>query len=486
MRHQLILIVVSLLLGLAAAGAQAEVTGTVPVEPRAGAFHEEALDDAERIDSDAGDRQRLVLTLYQSGPAQIAERREVGLGRSARHLRLLDVAASIQPETLLLSGEAELDIKGIRLHDRRPSRDNLLAAYQGREVRLVRETADGSEAERQGTIVSAGDGAAVVHVDGRLETIDEGHPWRIVFDAMPDHLVPEPVLDLALTSDVPGRQWIDLSYLAHGLDWQVDYVVMLDADGARMDLDAWAGLRNRTATRFADADIRLVAGASGRTPARLEALAAPEAGAAVGASEAVADQYRFRLERPMALEPGDRQQLRFLSATEVPVTREYRVQGSLPFGRQGRARLHPVTVHLSFDNTEPGPGQPLPSGTLRVYQRDADGEPILAGEDALRATPVGEEVTLMPGAAFDLTAERRQTDYRRLHERTEEQAWEVRLRNAGDTGRTIVVEETLPGDWTILEESSDHERPEAGRARWELVVPAGGEEVLRYRVEVRR
>lgn len=481
----LALIVTGVLLGSAAA-ASAETARTTPVMWEIGSVEGAPLDDPDRAESGPEDRETLVLTLYQQGPAQVAERRNVGLRRGEQELRLLGVPASLQADTLMVVGEGSPRVARARLRQGQLTPERLLAAHQGREITLIRDTDAGDTVERTVRVLAVDGDRAVVQGDAGIETLPSGSPWRPVFQSLPPSLPTVPALDLVLTTQLPGQQRLDFSYLADGLDWQVGYVMTVSADTQSMGLDAWATLRNRTGTPFPDTDVRLVAGASADAMARPERLASRALDDQIGDPEAVADQYRFRLQTPVSLEAGDEQQVRFLGAEDVPLTREYRMRGGIGFGRQGRGSFQPVTAHLTFVNDEPALGQPLPGGRVRVYQLDSDGEPVLAGEDRLRPTPKGEEAEITIGAAFDLTAERRQTGFRRLDERTEEQAWEIRLRNAGEVDREVTVMETLPGDWTMLEESADHTRPEAGVAHWTLDVPAGGEATLSFTAEIRR
>jgi hypothetical protein len=45
--------------------------------------------------------------------------------------------------------------------------------------------------------------------------------------------------------------------------------------------------------------------------------------------------------------------------------------------------------------------------------------------------------------------------------------------------------ERIPGDWRILSESQTHTKEAANEAVWRVVVPAGGETELTYRVRTR-
>jgi hypothetical protein len=99
-------------------------------------------------------------------------------------------------------------------------------------------------------------------------------------------------------------------------------------------------------------------------------------------------------------------------------------------------------------------------------------------------------VRLKLGDAFDVTADKKQTDFKRREPTNRasyvyESAYEIVVRNAKKEAVTVVVREPVPGDWTMLEESQRHAKAAAGTAEWKLRVPAEGSTTLRYRVLVR-
>jgi hypothetical protein len=135
-------------------------------------------------------------------------------------------------------------------------------------------------------------------------------------------------------------------------------------------------------------------------------------------------------------------------------------------------------------------GMPLPQGTVRIYKRDSDGNAQFVGEDRIDHTPKNETVRLKLGESFDVTAERKQTDFKKRSgsgpwQYEFESAYEVRIRNAKPEPQTVTLQERIPGDWTMLEESAPHEKGNANTAVWTLEVPAEGETRLTYRVRVR-
>ena len=123
-----------------------------------------------------------------------------------------------------------------------------------------------------------------------------------------------------------------------------------------------------------------------------------------------------------------------------------------------------------------GLGDALPAGTVRVYQRDARGNPQFVGESAIGHTPMGSELGLTTGEAFDVkvkpTVERR--------ERLGTDRWRTTMRyvltNARPNAVTVdLMQSGLWGDTRITQESQPSERRSADDALWRVQVPANGE-----------
>jgi hypothetical protein len=133
---------------------------------------------------------------------------------------------------------------------------------------------------------------------------------------------------------------------------------------------------------------------------------------------------------------------------------------------------------------------PLPEGIVRIYKRDAAGNAQFIGEDRIGHTPKNETMRLRLGKSFDVTAEKKQTDFKKLSgtgpwQYQFESAFEIEIKNAKTEAQTVIVQESIPGDWSMLAESAPHEKAAAHTARWRLEVPAEGKTTLSYRVRVR-
>jgi hypothetical protein len=178
-------------------------------------------------------------------------------------------------------------------------------------------------------------------------------------------------------------------------------------------------------------------------------------------------------------------------AAGVPARKELLLQGSPHYYSDSVGNIGvriKVAVFMEFANRESARlGLPLPKGVVRVYKRDGAGNAQFVGEDRIEHTPKNETVRLNLGNAFDVTADKKQTDFRRREPglRAYESAYEIVLRNAKAQAVSVTVREPVPGDWTMLDETHKHEKVAAGTAQWRVSVPAGGSTTLRYRVVTR-
>ena len=116
---------------------------------------------------------------------------------------------------------------------------------------------------------------------------------------------------------------------------------------------------------------------------------------------------------------NESKQVSLLDASSIPLTKTYEVDGQQYYYRSamrpGAPVKDPVQVYYKFKNEEKANlGMPLPAGTVRVYQSDSSGNVLFAGEDHIDHTPKDEQISLHVGNAFDVVAERKQTDFKSL------------------------------------------------------------------------
>ena len=204
--------------------------------------------------------------------------------------------------------------------------------------------------------------------------------------------------------------------------------------------------------------------------------------------EALAGYHLYKLARPVALAAGDEKQLPLFEERKVPVRKEYLVQGGQLYATArlaGEPQTLPVRMVVHFENSEANQlGMPLPEGKVRLFDRDEAGHLQFVGEQRMAAVASDERVRLEMGRAFDLVAERKQLDYRRLTSKMHESEWEVALRNRSDKSATMTVNEQLYGNWEIVEASHKYEKVDANTIRFHLPLPKGEEVRITYKVRV--
>ncbi|TRZ90121.1 MAG: DUF4139 domain-containing protein [Rhodocyclaceae bacterium] len=443
------------------------------------------------VTSSAADREAVAVTVYNDDLALVKERRRVDLSPGLTRLSLREVAAHMRPETALLRavGGQPLSLIEQNFDFDLLTPQKLLEKYVGREVTVIRpHPTNDSERRERATVLAAGQGTVLRFAD-RIET---GVPGRLAFDSVPSNLRDRPTLSVLLEAG-GGKQAVELSYLTGGLSWKADYVANLSADGKSLDLNGWVTLTNLSGAGFDNSTLQLVAGTVNRVrqqDSRLYAAvaAAPRAKSMEATQEALMDYHLYSFERPTSIADNQTKQLALLSASAVPVRREYLLAGNDWIYRDRYAQVgqkFKPAVFLEFENKGGQLGKPLPAGIVRVYAKDSKGAAQFVGEDRIPHTAKNEKLQLRLGEAFDITAERKQTSYRKIADNVSESAWRIELRNAKDEAVSVKVQEPMPGDWEMVQESQKHTNESARVASWSVPVPADGTTVLEYAVRVK-
>lgn len=338
--------------------------------------------------------------------------------------------------------------------------------------------------------------------DGRLLLAPPGQP---LFPSELVRTTPEATLALDATRNRTNTQ---LAYVAQGVTWEATYQAIIG--GGQASVGGAATVTSQS-LRSDSADIQLVAGTVNRTrevpAAQQEALGGVMAMRAQLAKEsapseqAVGETHVYALPARLALEPGVPVTTALFPRTSTAVTQEFVVPGVLPwrgwFGQQqGDQNQVPVQVWYTFKRAKGTPfgDRPLPGGTMQLYQADSSGRLQLIGEATIGHTPVAKDVRVQSGDAFDVTAERVQTDYnqeslaplrRGLPPRQRITAsYRVTVTNAKTDTVTVDVRESHFGTWTVTESSVPAEKLSSTETRFRVRVPAGGQAVLTYTLQV--
>lgn len=452
--------------------------------------------------SNQAEQTALAVTIYNSDLALVKDARRVKLHSGENLLAWRDVSARIQPETALLTSQ---DGKTLNLLEQNFDFDlltpqKLLEKYVGQVVRVIKtQPMTGAELVEAATVLAANDGVVLKYiVDGRVETTLAPNA-RIAYGMVPANLRDRPTLAMDFVTDQGGERDLELSYLTGGLSWKADYVANLTGDEKTLDLNGWVTLTNLSGTAYNNARLQLVAGDVNRVQPEMKRMAmmraAPMAAEAAAdmSEEALFEYHLYTLGRLTSIRDQQTKQVALLSAQQVPVAKEYQLRGADYYYRGQYGDLGKklkVGVFMEFDNKEGGGlGIPLPKGVVRVYKKDSAGRAQFVGEDRMDHTAKGERVRLKLGEAFDINADKKQTDFQKIAAFGRsggviETAYQIEIRNAKAEEVVVKVIEPMPGDWQMVAESLPHAKDTAHTAVWSVPVPAEGKAVLTWRVRI--
>ena len=451
------------------------------------------------------------VTIYNNGQALVQDVRQLNIASGRSRIPFPDVSAQIRPETLSFSApDTAIIEQNFDFDLLTPGK--LMEKAIGQTVTLLRTNpATGAETRERATVLSTA-GGVVVKIGDRIEVLrDDGLPVRVIFDRVPPNLRAKPTLSVTLDSNRSGTRPASIRYLTPGLGWSADYVALYDERRSTVDMQGWVTLTNNTGTTFTNADTLLVAGNPSGGYSRPQPrgdLVRP--GTETADRERLGDFYLYPIAARTTIANAQTKQVSFLDVQGVPARKIYgREVGWL--SSDGA----PVNVSsmISFSSSRDGGlGDALPAGMVRFYQRDARGNPQFIGENGIGHTPMGSELSLRTGDAFDIFVQAEVEKRERItaDEWESYKRWQVirdgEIVSQGEAQRPVTyyrttmrytltnakpepveVEVTQGGldrgwwsqDYRVVSEDVPGEQINAGRRKYSVTVPANGERVVR-------
>jgi hypothetical protein len=446
------------------------------------------------------DQTDLAVTVYNSNIALVRDVRQLSLPSGMFRLKFMDIAATVNPATVHFRSLNEPDKLGVIEQNYEydllePAK--LLHKYVGKEVTLVRVSQENGTTKREEVkaVLLADNNGPVWKIGNDIVTGMYAESYR--FPEVPANLFERPTLLMSLENAGGRKQQVEASYLAGNLSWNSDYVLTIGRDEKAADLDGWVTVVNNSGTAFHNARLQLVAGDLNRLPqaGAVGALSVKTQAMSVDSArqfvqENFSEYHLYSLGRRTSVEDKETKQISLLNASNVPVEKIFVVDGQNfyyhNYQNPGTPLKDAVKVYYKFKNEEKsGLGMPLPAGNVRVYQKDAKGSILFAGEDRIDHTPKDESLSIHIGNAFDVVSERKQTDYKSISNRVWEMEFEITLRNHKDTPITVQVNEPIGGDWEMLSSTYKYTKTAAWAAQFSVPVEKNGTSVLRYRIRAK-
>jgi len=470
----------------------------------------------------------VAVTIYNNDLALIEDVRRIDPGRGDVAIELPDVSAAIQPETVSLTvPDATILEQNFDYDLLSPQR--LLDKSVGQSVTLVHTNPTTGADSGEPAKVLANNGGTLLEVGGRIEILGEMSRSRLVFPGLPPGLKARPTLSVRLDSARSGARPVTLSYLSHGFSWKADYVALFDEAGGKdgaghIDVQGWITLNNTTGTNFANAHVLLVAGEVANTlgqgnyqPNRGFVRRAPQmekAGTETSGRERLGDFYVYPITGRTTLANAQQKQVSFLDVKGASARKIYSYRnGWLSDAAEPQSAQSVIRFSTG---ASAGVGDALPAGMVRVYMRDARGQPQFIGEQSIDHTPMGSTLALPTGDAFDVKVQptlvkrakidlgewergarwRVKTDGKTTKVFTADNAvtyWQTtmqyRVTNARPTPVTVEVTQSgLDNGWSdtrVPSESQPGEQRSLDERAWQVAVPANGEATLTVTYDTR-
>lgn len=426
----------------------------------------------------------VALTVYNDNLALVHDVRRIELKKGLNEISFRDVAAQIDPTSVHFKSLTAPDAVSILEQNFEYDLVNsakILAKYVDHPISIVAKEGR----EFSGTLLSsAGNDIVLQGEDGGVTIVNRATVQNLEFPRLPEGLITRPTLHWTLESDRGGTHRTEVSYLTSGINWHAEYVAVTNEDDTELDLSGWVSIDNKSGATYPDAKLKLVAGqvhraVPPRPPIQVYEVARAKAPPAFE-ERAFFEYHLYTLQRPATVRDNEIKQLSLFEPTETKVRKVYVYEAA----RNDQA----VRVDLEFKNSkEAGLGMPLPKGKIRVYKQDTDKALIFVGEDFIDHTPKDEEVRVTVGDAFDIAAERKQTDQRKLGERSREETWQITLRNHKKEAVKVKVIEQLwgfgrIGEWEIRHSSHPYVKKDVRTIEFEVPVEVGGETLIEYTV----
>ncbi|HRI43817.1 MAG TPA: DUF4139 domain-containing protein [Fimbriimonadaceae bacterium] len=448
-----------------------------------------------------GPRRDVEIVIYTGDFAMVNETREVELAEGRSRVGIQGVSKLLDHDSVMYSWPKTKDAKVVSsTYDLGMNQSTrLLKRYLGKEVDLVYRSDAGKESERKrGVLEITDEGYENPHVVVRVGDTYVVNPDATIEAPVTGDIVTIPQLSADVESPRAQQALIAVSYLTSGLSWNADYSATLKPESESMGLECWATVTNRTGIDFEDASISFVAGSPNRAvrPAMEQADAlfakAEDRSGSMAMNnrfeepQRVGELYAFPYKAKASIKQDQQNRVRMMGSDSVSVKRDYAIR--LPqlydggyYGNPSQ-RL-PATLSLQFVNTpEAGLGQPLPGGTLRVYEPSPSGAPRYIGAATLSDTPKDAKIDATLTNVFDVFALAKVVESRRIDRRQHSTTVEITIQNEKSGATQVRLLQPIVGTWRIAGEMPPYSKLNAGLVEWTITVPAGETSKLRFTV----
>jgi hypothetical protein len=469
------------------------------------------------------------LTIYNQDFAVVRQELPLDLKSGENQINVSDITMHLEPDSVILrdpAGKHSLHVLEQNYRSDPISESLLLSLYEGKTIDFEVGTGPGMQIVK-GKVIRSGytphdnfamnrygqsyyqgqtavaSGQPIIEVNGQLRFSLPGTP---VFPDLTDDSILKPRLEWLLATDKAGKFPAELSYVTGGMSWQADYNIVAPEKGDIVDIVGWVTMDNQSGRTFDNARIKLMAGDVNKMqPGMAGAFAMKAAIAGVDmagppVTEKAFDEYHlYTLERSTTLRDRETKQVEFIHAANVTTKQVYIYDGArIDANRYNGWNWENIRNDHSY-GTESNPkiwvmrefvnspanhlGMPLPKGRVRFYRRNDDGQVEFTGENTIDHTPRDETIRIYTGNSFDLSGERRRTNYVvEPGKNSATETFQIKVRNHKKEAVDVrVVERLYRGkNWEIVTKSDDYQKKDSQTVEFPVNIAPDGEKTITY------
>lgn len=435
------------------------------------------------------ERKSLNVTVYNNNLGVIREIRNFNVKSGVSEINITDVAQLIDPTSVKIKFDGQVLEQNYRYD--LVSLTKILEKYIDKSISLVSEQGKTIE----GTLLSINSSQIVLRTSGGgLLMIPDFGKYQITVGSLPEGLITRPTLVWKINTKNAGNKEIELSYQTQGMNWHAEYVAVLDKTDSKIDLNAWVSIENNSGATYTNAVLKLVAGdvniIQPQPYYRAQIDFIEKDGAEMGTypqqfeEKAFFEYHIYNLKNPTTINQNETKQISLFESNNVNVTKKYLYRSGSYYRHYyyGSDQKNKVAVVVEFENSEKNKlGIPFPKGKVRLFKSDGQSLEFI-GEDMIDHTPRDEKITLKVGDAFDIVAEEKELEQKRISDKVYESTYEIKIKNRKDENIEVEVERTLGRDWEILTSNIPYEKKDSQTVIFKVKVDKGKEKTLNLKV----
>lgn len=456
--------------------------------------------NAEEIKATVDDSVNLAISVYNDNLALVKDTRKVSLKEGLNSVAFVGVAQQMKPETAIVNAQ------GLRVLEQNfdynlINQQTMLKENIGKKVKTAMTDQQTGKTTFSEAVVIESEYGTVLQFDYGIDT---NYPGRVIFDQLPSNLRTKPTFVVSLDNDKTPMKNIELSYLTTGMTWKADYVANVKDDKS-LKLESFITLTNNSGVDYKNTAVQLISGTVNQV---YNAMPAPRMTKAMGANMmmesavmdsayvggieqgSVGEYHVYTVPEKTTIKNQQTKQIKLFQSDDVLYEKEYRFSSPIGLssysGNDEFKKANPTTIYKIVNDKASNIGMPLPSGVVRFYNKDTQGNTQFIGESSIKQLAVNEEGELGLGVASDIFAKGKVVNAVAIAKNIKEFEVEVTIYNSKTEDVKVVYNQSIGNEWNVLSETHPSVKKSQNMNSWEIAVPKGGNVVLKFKVRVSR